>query len=62
MKKGGVKKATPEEFELLKRHLSKFFKTNVQLTCNEQGKGRISIPFKTEEELEKLISIFDQLK
>ncbi len=62
VKKGGVKKATPEEFELLKRHLSKFFKTNVQLTCNEQGKGRISIPFKTEEELEKLISIFDQLK
>lgn len=62
VKKGGVKKATPEEFELLKRHLSKFFRTNVQLTCNDQGKGRISIPFKTEEELERLISIFDQLK
>ncbi|MDR0824089.1 MAG: chromosome partitioning protein ParB, partial [Prevotella sp.] len=53
---------TPEEFELLKTHLSKFFATKVQLTCNEQGKGKISIPFKSEEELEKIITIFDQLK
>lgn len=59
---GGVKKATPEEFELLKTHLSKFFSTKVQLTCNEQGKGKISIPFKSEEELERIMAIFDQLK
>lgn len=62
VKKAGVKKATPEEFELLKSHLSKFFSTKVQMTCNEQGKGKISIPFKTEEELERIIAIFDQLK
>ncbi|NDV94999.1 ParB/RepB/Spo0J family partition protein [Dysgonomonas sp. 521] len=62
VKKSGVKKATPEEFALLKNHLSKFFSTKVQLTCNEQGKGKISIPFKSEEELEKIIAIFDQLK
>ncbi|MDR2951522.1 MAG: ParB/RepB/Spo0J family partition protein [Prevotella sp.] len=62
VKKSGVKKATPEEFELLKTHLSKFFSTKVQLTCNEQGKGKISIPFKSEEELERIIAIFDQLK
>lgn len=62
VKKAGVKKATPEEFELLKTHLSKFFQTKVQLTCNEQGKGKISIAFKSEEELERLISIFDQIK
>ncbi|MFV0418210.1 MAG: ParB/RepB/Spo0J family partition protein [Dysgonomonas sp.] len=62
VKKSGVKKATPEEFEILKNHLSKFFSTKVQLTCNEQGKGKISIPFKTEEELERIIAIFDQLK
>ena len=62
IKKSGAKKATPEEFELLKDHLSKFFSTKVQLTCNDQGKGKISIPFKTEEELEKIIEIFDQLK
>lgn len=62
VKKSGVKKATPEEFEILKTHLSKFFSTKVQLTCNDKGKGKISIPFKTEEELERIISIFDQLK
>lgn len=62
VKKSGVKKATPEEFEILKNHLSKFFSTKVQLTCSEQGKGKISIPFKSEEELERIIAIFDQLK
>lgn len=62
VKKSGVKKATPEEFNLLKTHLSKYFGTKVQLTCNEQGKGKISIPFKSEEDLERLIAIFDQLK
>lgn len=62
VKKSGVKKATPEEFDILKKHLSKFFATKVQLTCNEEGKGKISIPFKSEEELERIIAIFDQLK
>lgn len=62
VKKSGVKKATPEEFEILKTHLSKFFSAKVQLTYNDKGKGKISIPFKTEEELERIISIFDQLK
>lgn len=62
VKKSGVKTATPEEFEILKTHLSKFFSTKVQLTCNDKGKGKISIPFKTEEELERIISMFDQLK
>ncbi len=62
VKRSGVKKATPEEFEILKNHLSKFFSAKVQLTCNEQGKGKISIPFKSEEDLERIIAIFDQLK
>lgn len=62
VRKSGVKKSTPEEFELLKNHLSKFFSTKVQLTCNDKGKGKISIPFKSEEELERIIAVFDQLK
>ncbi len=61
--KGNGKKATTsEEFDVLKQHLSSFFSTKVQLTCNEKGKGKISIPFKNEEELERLISMFDQMK
>ena len=51
-----------EEYDILKKHLSSFFNTKVQFTCNDEGKGRISIPFKNEEELERLIAIFDKLK
>ena len=60
--KKSIKKASPEEFELLKNHLSKFFQAKVQLTCNDKGKGKISIAFETEQDLERIISIFDQLK
>ena len=52
----------PEEFNLLKEHLSSFFNSKVQLTCNDKGKGKITIPFSSEEQLEELISMFDKLK
>ncbi|EGJ70915.1 parB-like partition protein [Bacteroides coprosuis DSM 18011] len=52
----------PEEFNILKQHLSGFFNTKVQLTCSSKGKGKISIPFGNEEELERIIEIFDSLK
>ena len=60
--KKGVRKTTPEEFELLKEHLSKFFQTKVQLTCNDKGVGKISIPFESDKDLERIINIFDNLK
>lgn len=52
----------PEEYNLLREHLSHFFKTKVQLTYNDKGKGKISIPFSSEEELEKLIALLDKMK
>ncbi len=52
----------PEEFSLLKQQLSNFFNTKVQLTCSDKGKGKISIPFNSEEELERIIGILDTLK
>lgn len=55
-------KKTSEEFNLLKKHLSSFFNTKVQLSCSDKGKGKISIPFKNEEELERIIGMFDKLK
>ena len=66
--KSGTRKITPkrgklpEEFNLLKQQLSGFFNTKVQLTCSEKGKGKISIPFGNEEELERIMEIFDTLK
>ena len=61
-KTAGRKPMLPEEFNLLKDHLSRFFNTKVQLACNEKGKGRITIPFTSEEELERLIGLLDKLK
>lgn len=61
-RQGESKHTTSAEFDLLKTHLSKFFNTKVQFNCNEQGKGKITIPFKSDEELEHIMSVFDQLK
>lgn len=52
----------PEEFTALKGKLTDFFQTKVQMTCSPAGKGRITIPFATEEELERIISLFDRMK
>lgn len=56
------KNKLPEEFDLLKKQLSGFFNTKVQLTCSDKGKGKISIPFHSEEELERIMEMFDSLK
>lgn len=53
---------TPEEFTALRRRLSDFFSTKVQMTCSAKGKGKISIPFANEEELEHIMSVFDKMK
>ena len=66
--KSGGKKITPkgarlpEEYNALRSSLSKFFQTKVQLTCSEKGKGKISIPFANEGELERIIELFDRIK
>lgn len=48
-------------YHQLKKQLTHFFQTPVQLTCNAKGNGKISIKFKNEQELERIISIFDKL-
>ena len=52
----------PEEFNLLKSRLSQFFNTKIQMTCNDKGKGKITIPFSSEEELEHIMHVFDKMK
>ena len=54
--------ATPADYEVLKRHLSSVFRTPVQFSCNNKGRGRITFQFKDEGELERLITLFDSLK
>lgn len=52
----------PGDFDILKQHLSSTFHTTVQFSCDKTGKGRISFQFKDDEELERLITIFDSIK
>lgn len=51
-----------KDFEDLQNQLSKFFSADVQFRMNDQGKGKIVIPFKSGDELEKIMGIFDKIK
>lgn len=55
-------KRLPEEYDELRATLSGFFRTKVQMTCSPQGKGKITIPFASEAELERIIALFDKMK
>jgi ParB family transcriptional regulator, chromosome partitioning protein len=57
-----AKTKLPEEYDLLRNRLSDFLHTKVQLSCSSKGKGKITIPFANEEELEQIMSVFDKLK
>ena len=46
----------------LRDQLSAAFRTPVHFSCDKNGKGRISFPFANDEELVRLISLFDSLK
>lgn len=50
------------DFDILRKHLSQSFGTKVQFSCDRSGKGKITFPFKNDDELAKLITIFDSLK
>lgn len=50
-----------KEYDGLRSHLSKFFNTNIDFNRNNNGRGKIVIPFKSDEELERIIAIFDKL-
>ena len=52
----------PKEFEVLKQHMSDLVGTKVQMTCSAKGSGKITIPFANEEELERLMMLFDKMK
>lgn len=59
--KGDAAKRLPEEYTELRTRLSERLGTKVQMTCSQQGKGKISIPFASEEELERIIALLDKI-
>ncbi len=62
LSRSGSSKRSPEEFKILSEHLSNFFNSNVKLKCSDKGIGSISIAFKSEKELERILKIMDTLK
>lgn len=54
-------KSLPEEYTELRNRLTQVFNTKVQMTCSGQGKGKITIPFGSEEELERIIAMLDKI-
>ena len=53
------KEKLPEEFNLLRNRLAQFFQTKVQMTCSPKGKGKITIQFDNEEQLERIMNALD---
>ena len=50
----------PQEYAALRQRLADFFQTKVQMSCSPKGKGKISIAFDSEEELERIMNVLDR--
>ena len=50
------------DYNVLREGLRKIFKTRVEMTCSDSGKGKISIPFSNEAELERIVELLDKLR
>lgn len=61
-KKVAGKSQLPSEYDALKNRLSSFLGTKVQMTCTSKGKGKITIPFGSEDDLLRLMGMFDKMK
>jgi ParB family chromosome partitioning protein len=55
------KKKLNDDFLELSEHLNRIFSTRVNFRINEQGKGKIVIPFENPEEMERILGVFDRL-
>ena len=56
-----AKTQLPEEFNILKDRLAQFFQTKVQMTCSPKGKGKITLHFDNEEQLERIMNTLDSV-
>ena len=52
----------PQPYEELKNQLADFFSSKIEFRRNSKGSGKITIPFSSDDELERIIGIFDRLK
>ena len=48
----------PEGFAAMREKLAEMFSSKVEMTCSAKGQGKITIPFGSEEELERIMGVF----
>lgn len=60
LKEKKINPSLSQEYTSLQKHLSEYFKATVDLKRNSQGKGKITISFQSDDELEKIISVLDK--
>jgi ParB family chromosome partitioning protein len=53
---------TPSEYKMLTSHLSNFFGSKVAFNINDKGAGKITIPFASTEDLERIMQLLDSRK
>jgi ParB family chromosome partitioning protein len=56
------KQKFPSEFKIIKKQLDKIFHSEIDFSMNNKGKGKITIPFRSEEELERIVKIIENQK
>ena len=52
----------PEEYDALCKELNDKFNAKVKLSYNEKGKGKVTIPFDSDDDLMRLMLLFDKIK
>lgn len=62
IKKNAPAKQLPMEYSVLRDRMSDLFKCKVTMSCSPKSKGKISINFNNEDELEAIMKVFDKLK
>lgn len=60
-KKSNSKQNLNALYDTMSQHLSEMFCTKVKMSCNEKGQGKITIPFKSDNELQNIIALLDKL-
>ena len=55
------KEKFPVEYMDLQNHLNKFFQSKIDFKMDQMGKGKITIPFSSPQELERILGILDKI-
>lgn len=60
--KGKSKEKLPKEFQNLKKQLGSIFSSRIGFSMDEKGKGKIVIPFKSADDLDRIVKIIENQK